>query len=94
MKIYIVSNTENGTDDINGIYFLVTEQGKLLDGIWCSEKSYAIGDSSNNEIIKKYKKQFGDFEVIYLGEDNMTMSEILELNKKFCIQNGAMYYDS
>ena len=44
MKAYIASSSENGIDNIEGAYFLITEEGELLATHWCSNKLYALGD--------------------------------------------------
>ena len=44
MKAYIASSSENGIDNIDGVYFLITEEGELLASHNCSNKSYALGD--------------------------------------------------
>lgn len=80
MRLYIVSNTEKGTDNIDGIYELVTEKGEFLYSHWCSNKSYARGDLIENRPnrIEECKKRFGDYEVIFLGEDEMTIDKLWE----------------
>lgn len=87
MKAYIVSNTEKGTDNIDGIYYLITEKGEALASHWCSNIGFARGDLYYNrpERISEFTEKFGTFEVDYLGNDNMTMTELLERNKNFCV---------
>ena len=43
MKAYIVSDTEKGTDSIDGIYYLITEKGEVLASHWCSNIGFAWG---------------------------------------------------
>ena len=85
MKAYIASSSENGIDNIEGAYFLITEEGELLATHWCSNKSYALGDlyTRRKERIKKFEDRFGEFSVDYLGNDEMTWEELLRRNKKF-----------
>lgn len=85
MKAYIVSNSNYGTEDIDGIYYLITEEGEALASHWCSNKWFAMGDLYENrpERIKKYTERFGELEVDYLGCDDMTMAKLIELNYKF-----------
>lgn len=85
MKAYIVSSSENGIDNIEGAYSLITEEGELLATHWCSNKSYALGDlyTHRKERIKKFEDRFGEFSVDYLGNDEMTWEELLRRNKKF-----------
>lgn len=89
MKAYVVSNTKSGTRSIEGIYYLITEEGEALASHWCSHIGFAMGDLYSNrpERIKKFAKKFGEFEVEYLGKDDMTMSELLERNKSFYADN-------
>lgn len=54
MKAYIVSNTKKGTDNIDGIYYLITEKGEVLASHWCSNIGYAWGDLYYNRYEKFY----------------------------------------
>lgn len=90
MKAYVVSRAKNGIDSINGAYYLITEKGEFLASHWCSNKGFAISDLylGRPERIKEYTDRFEDFQVMYLGDDDMTMEKILELNKKHAEENG------
>ena len=89
MKLYIVSNDGNikgdGTGNIDGVYTLISEEGEYLYDHWCSSKSYAKGDliERRPERIEECKKKFGEYEVLYLGEDDMTLAKLVELNNNF-----------
>lgn len=85
MKAYIASSSENGIDNIDGVYFLITEEGELLASHICSNKSYALGDlyTHRKERIEKFEDKFGTFSVDYLGNDEMTWKELLRRNEKF-----------
>ena len=48
MKLYIVSDTESGCDNIDGIYFLMTEFGEVIDFHVCSNIHYAWEDLVEN----------------------------------------------
>lgn len=93
MKLYIVTGAKNGTDSIDGSYYLFTEEGEVLASHWCSSKYYSKSDlySGRPERIEKYNNRFGEVEVLFLGEDEMTVDKILELNKQHAIVNG--YFD-
>ena len=41
MKLYIVSDTKSGTDNINGVYYLISEDGELLR----NSKSISLKDT-------------------------------------------------
>ena len=85
MKLYVCSNSETMQESIDGLYFLITEEGEVLAEHWCSSKGFAKGDlyERRPERIEKYKERFGECECIYLGEDDMTTDRLLELNKKY-----------
>lgn len=38
--------------------------------------------------LKNLQKDLGNIEVLYLGEDDMTIDKLLDLNKKWAIENG------
>lgn len=82
MKLYVCSNSEYGTESIDGIYYLITEEGERLASHRCSSKWFAKGDlyERRPERIKKYTDRFGECECLYLGEDDMTFSRLIELN--------------
>ena len=82
MKLYVCSNSENGMDNIDGIYYLITEKGECLATHWCSSKWFAKGDlyERRPERIKEYTERFGECECLYLGEDNMPVCKLIELN--------------
>lgn len=89
MKFYIVSDTESGTDDYDGLYFLVAETGELVESWISSNKSFA-----RNDLYFKNKKSQdkckilsigSDIEIVYLGEDSMT-NDILRQKVKLFIE--------
>lgn len=85
MKAYIISNSKDGMENIDGIYYLVIEEGECLASHWCSNKCYAIGDLYSNrpERVKEWIERFGEFIVDYLGCDDMTKEKSVELNCKW-----------
>ena len=91
MKLYVCSNSDYGTENIDGIYYLITEEGECLASHWCSNKWYAKGDlyERRSERIDSYNARFGECECLYLGEDDMTFSRLLELNYKLSEKNAA-----
>lgn len=90
MKLYVMSGTTNGIKDIDGVYYLIAETGECLASHFCSCKYFAKGDlyERRPERIKEFTKRFGDIEVLYLGEDDMTVQKLMDLNKKWAIENG------
>ena len=85
MKAYVVSNTEDGIRSVDGTFYLITEKGEVLASHWCSHKGFAFSDlyAGRPERIEKFTEQFGKLDVFYLGEDDMTMEKLIELNKKY-----------
>lgn len=85
MKLYIVSNSKNGKESIDGIYYLISEEGECLYSHWCSSKGFSKGDLIEQRPgrIEECNKKYGQYEVLFLGDDDMTMDRLLELNKKF-----------
>ena len=85
MKAYIISNSEDGIKNIDGIYYLITEEGEVLASHWCSSKSFAMGDlyGRRPERIKEYLERFGEFTVEYLGPDDITIERLFEVNEKW-----------
>lgn len=85
MKAYIISNSKSGMENIDGIYYLITEEGECLASHWCSNIGYAMGDLYSNrpESVKKWTERFGELMVDYLGCDDMTQKKLLELNHKW-----------
>lgn len=82
MKAYIISDTEDGVKDIDGIYCLMTEEGEILAQHLCSNKCHAINDlyRKRPERIKEFVARFGEFNVDYLGCDDMTFNELIKRN--------------
>ena len=80
MKAYIISSSEDGMKNIDGIYYLLTEEGEVLASHWCSNKSFAMRDLYSRRPVRKrmWTKRFGELTVDYLGCDDMTMEKIME----------------
>ena len=84
MKLYVCSDSDYGTESIDGIYYLITEEGECLASHLCSSKWFAKGDlyERRPERIKEFTERFGECECLYLGEDDMTFGTLIELNHK------------
>ena len=48
----------------------------------------AIYTKEDQKELKNLQKDLGDIEVLYLGEDDMTVQKLMDLNKKWAIENG------
>ena len=86
MKLYVVSRLGNGLNTGEDLYYLLTEQGELIDSWFSSSKWWAMNDlfSQNKKNKELIKEKFGhDIQVLYLGDDDMTDTKLKELNKKF-----------
>lgn len=85
MKLYIVSNTASGTENIKGIYYLVAETGELLGSRFCSNRAWAKSDLyyRNNKIKKLCREKYKDIHIVILGKDDMTIDKLKLLNMNF-----------
>lgn len=85
MKLYVCSSDKTMMGDIDGIYYLISEDGNCLASHLCSNKYFAKSDlyERRPERIEEYAKRYGECECLYLGEDDMTADKILELNKRY-----------
>lgn len=87
MKLYIVSSTPTGKGDINGMYVLISEEGEFFAQHFCSSKNWAMDDLilHNWNLQEKLDNRFGhnNWEVLYLGNDDMTIQKLMELNDQF-----------
>lgn len=68
-----------------GIYDLLVETGEHLASHFCSSARYAREDLEANRPERKaeWKKKFGEYTVLALGEDNMTKEELIKRNKEW-----------
>lgn len=80
MKLYIIGPEDGG----EGIYYIVTELGECLASHLCSDSCFALGDLEGNRPERKeeWKKRFGNYEVLFIGDDEMTQDKLIELNHK------------
>lgn len=74
-KIYVLSsNSTDGVEDLRGDYIAVDDVGRVVCKTTCSSKRFAKKDISN--LITGY----GDFRLLFLGEDNMTLDKLVQLH--------------
>lgn len=83
MKLYIVGEGRNTA------FYLIAETGECLASHFCSHIGFAKSDLHDGrpERQKDYKEKFGDYEVLYLGDDDMTLKRIRELNEEWFEKN-------
>lgn len=63
-------------------HILVAETGEHLASHVCSQAGFAYGDlyADRPERIKKWKERFGELEVKYINQTNITEEELKERN--------------
>lgn len=87
MKLYIVSRLENGLKEYgDDLYFLISEQGEVIDYHFSSSKYWARIDLYDNCLHnqKLCKEKFGEnIAVLFLGLDDMTDEKLRELYENF-----------
>ena len=84
-KLYILSDSVDGKEDIKGNYLLIDDTGKVVYTHTCSSIRYAKKDLilSRPSRLEECSKIYGkDFKVLFLGEDNMTLDELVSLYNK------------
>ena len=84
-KIYILSNSYDGIHNIGkGTYYAIDDYGKVLCHQTCSDKRFAKNDliKKNKNRYNKFKEIYGNFQVVYLGDDEMTLEELVELHNE------------
>ena len=66
-------------------YLIVAETGEALSSHFCSNESYAYIDlyASRDKRIEEWTKRFGEFEVKYLDQTDITEEQLIERNKKW-----------
>jgi hypothetical protein len=80
MKGIIVGPSNNG----EGVYTLVAEDGDGMCSHFCSSSGYAIGDLySNRPERKEMFDKKGITEVVYLAQSGITKDELLKRNKEY-----------
>ena len=84
-KLYILGTEKNGMGSGEGIYNLIADDCEFMSSHFCSHAGYAEGDLWRNREnrIEEWKKRFGEFEVVWLVNDEMTLETLLERNKKW-----------
>ena len=67
----------------------VADTGEHLASHICSNASFAYGDlcAHRQERIDEWTKRFGEFEVKYINETNITLEELVSRNHKLYEEN-------
>lgn len=74
----------DGPDDGGkGHYVLIADTGEYLGGHWCSHAGFAQWDLVDRRIQSRqeWAERFGDYQVVYLGKDEMTSEELTRRNR-------------
>jgi len=66
----------------NCVFTIVHESGEALARHFCSNLGYARSDleSGRPERQKEWKKRFGNYEVLIIGDDDLTDDELIKRN--------------
>lgn len=73
-----------------GPYTLITEDGQVLANHFCSNSSFAKGDLHDNRADRreKYAEAFGEYEVKFVDETDITPEELYERNEAHAVRHG------
>jgi len=88
--LLVITPSRNTTHDCI-CHILVADTGEHLASHFCSNGSFAYGDlyAHRPERIKEWTKRFGELEVKYLEETNITQETLLQRNKEWGEKQGA-----
>lgn len=84
-KLYILSNSTDGIQNIKGNYLVIDDTGKVLYEQHCSDKKYAKKDliTGNPDRLRECSSNYGnDFKILFLGEDKMTLERLVQLHNE------------
>ena len=81
MKLLIVGPIDGG----DGVYNLLTETGEHLASHLCSNSLFARGDleSHRPERQAEWKARFGDYEVAFLEDTEISLEELQRRNDEW-----------
>lgn len=82
MVTFYIDGPEDGGE---GHYVLIAETGEFLAGHYCSNSSFARHDLHDRRttLQAEWRQQFGEYQVRYLGEDDMVSAELLRRNQEW-----------
>ena len=86
MKIfYILGTGKDGGGRGEGVYTLSADDGEFLASHFCSHAGYADSDLWRDRPERKevWKERFGEYKVIWLGDDDMKLETLIERNKEW-----------
>ena len=82
---YILGSGKDGMGRGEGVYTLLADDGEFLASHFCSHAGYAISDlwRDRDERKKVWKERFGEYKVIWLGDDDMKLDTLIKRNELF-----------
>ena len=82
---YILGTGKDGLGHGEGVYTLLADDGEFLASHFCSHAGYADSDlwQERPERQAKWKERFGEYKVVWLGDDEMQLTTLLERNKEW-----------
>ena len=99
IKLYIVGppklgrkyEVDDGLGKGKGIYCLIAETGEELYNCYCSDIKFAKNDllDSKPERKQNLRNRFGNYQVLYLGDDEITFEELARLDLERFEKDGA-----
>ncbi len=78
MKAYIVGGGMEGTEEVQGVYHLVTADGITWATQWCESFEQAMKDlyTERAGLKEDWEDKYGEVEVLRLGQDHMTFESL------------------
>ena len=79
-KLFIIGPSDNG----EGVYNLLVEDGEFLASHLCSNANYAERDLVRPDREEKWEKKFGEYKVLWLNaQTEISIKELLKRNKEW-----------
>ena len=82
MKLYIVSYGD-GKQKGQGIYSLMTENGKELYSIYSQNYVFAYCEFMQ-EYCNELRDRYINYQILFLGQDNTTLEDLEQRHKRYC----------
>lgn len=78
MKAYIVGGGMDGTEEVAGVYHLVTADGITWATQWCADFEAAMKElyTERTALKEDWAEKYGEVDVMRLGQDSMTFERL------------------
>lgn len=78
MKAYIVGGGMDGTEEVAGVYHLVTADGITWATQWCADFEAAMKElyTEREGLKEDWAEKYGEVDVMRLGQDSMTFERL------------------